>query len=150
MRAQLSERLDATSDRPAAYAVLEIDTPSGNSWIGLADERGAVALLFPYPTFTGAAGAASSLLPSAAVLPQSWPVELRVRYQPSALSFPPGTSLPELRSVLAQVPAAIWTQRISPPGRALASLSATVVFGQDLTVRSEQESVLLIGVGSLP
>jgi hypothetical protein len=150
VRAQLSERLDQTNERPAAYAVMEIGTPAGNDWIGLADDRGAVALLFPYPTFTGVSNAAASLLPSAALVQQSWPVDVRVRYQPSALSFPPGSTLPELRSVLAQGPAAIWTQRASPPGQALASLSATLVYGQELTMRSAQESVLLVGLGSLP
>jgi hypothetical protein len=150
VRAQLSERLDATNERPASYAVLETDTPSGDTWMGVADDRGAVALLFPYPTFTGASTAFSSTLPSAAVTQQSWQITLRVRYQPSVLSFPTGSSLPELRSVLAQAPAAIWTQRASPPGQAFASLLVTLVFGQELTMRSVQESVLLIGLGSLP
>jgi hypothetical protein len=150
VRAEFSERLDATNERPASYAVLETDAPAGDTWMGIADDRGAVALLFPYPTFTGTPTAFSATLPSAAVTQQSWPITLRVRYQPSILSFPAGSSLPELRSVLAQAPAAIWTQRASPPGQALASLSATLVFGQELTMRSAQESVLLIGLGSLP
>jgi hypothetical protein len=150
VRAQLSERLDEINEMPAAYAVLEIDAPTGNTWIGMADDRGAVAVLFPYPTFTGASNAASSLLPSAAVAPQSWPIDLRVRYQPSALIFPTGSALPELRSVLAQAPAAIWTQRASPPGQALASLPATLVFGEELTMRSAQESGLLISLGAFP
>jgi len=150
VRAQLSERLDAASERPASFAVMELDEPTGDSWIGLADDRGAVALLFPYPTFTGTSNASSSMLPSAATGQQSWPITLRVRYQPSVLSFPPGASLPELRSVLAQAPAAIWTQRAAPPGQALASLPATLVFGEELTLRTAGDSVLLVGLGSLP
>jgi hypothetical protein len=150
VRAQLSERIDEVNERPAAYAVLEADTPSGDTWIGVADDRGAAVLLFPYPTFTGTPTGFSSTLPSAAVTQQSWPITLRVRHQPSVLSFPAGSSLPELRSVLAQAPAAIWTQRASPPGQAFASLPATLVFGQELVMRSGQESVLLIGLGSLP
>jgi hypothetical protein len=150
VRAQLSERLDATNDRAASYAVMEIDTPAGDTWVGLADERGALALLFPYPTFTSTSSAASSLVPSTAVPQQSWSITLRVRYQPSALSFPPGSFLPELRSVLAQAPAAIWTQRASPPGQALSALPATLVYGQELVMRTAQESALLIGLGSLP
>jgi hypothetical protein len=150
VRAQLSERLDTTNERPASYAVMEIDTPTGDIWIGVADDRGAVALLFPYPTFTAVTSTSSSTLPSAAMARQSWQISLRIRYQPSALSFPPGASLPELRSVLAQAPAAIWTQRAVPPGQALASLPATLAFGEELTMRSAGESVLLVGLGSLP
>ncbi|MGO9428648.1 hypothetical protein [Rhodoblastus sp.] len=150
VRAQISERLDNLNEQPAAYAVLEIDTPDGASWLGIADARGAAAALFPYPTFTGADDTNASLAPSGTSLQQSWSITLRVRYQPSALSFPLSSSPPELRSVLAQAPAAIWTQRASPPGVAMSSLPATLVFGQALTARSTGESVLLVGLGSLP
>src|SRR5262249_56535436 len=139
-----------TSDRPAAYAMVEVDAPTGNTWIGLADDRGAVAIHFAYPTFTGTSNAASSLAPSTAVPHQSWPLTLRVRYQPSALPFPPGSAVPELRSVLAQGSAAIWTQRASPPGEAVDSLPAALIFGQELVVHSASESVLLVGLGSVP
>jgi len=150
VRAQVSEVVDAATDQPASYAVMEIDTPSGDPWIGIADDRGSVALLFPYPTFTGTSNVPSSTMPSAAMAQQSWPITLRIRYQPSALSFPPGTVLPELRSVLAQSPAAIFIQRAMPPGQALASLPATLVFGEELTMRSAGESLLLVSLGSLP
>lgn len=150
VRAQLSERLDETTERPAAHAVLQIDAPHGDTWVGVADERGAVAVLFPYPTFAVAAGGSLASLAPNAIPQQNWPLTLRVLYQPSALSFPVGTLLPELRSVLAQAPAAIWTQRLAPPGEVLASLPATLVFGQELIVRSGSESVLMVGLGSLP
>jgi hypothetical protein len=150
VRAQLSERVDATTDRPAAYAVVEVDVPTGDTWIGLADDRGTVAVLFAYPTFTGTSNAASSLVPSTAMPQQSWPLTVRVRYQPSALSLPPESSLPDLRGVLAQAPAAIWTQRAVPPGQAVSQMGATLVFGQELVMRSAGESVLLVGPGSPP
>ena len=151
VRAQLSERLGAIDDHPAAHAVIEVDTPAGDTWVGIADDRGIAALLFPYPTFTGA-GAASlpASLPPGSGGQQSWPVTFRVRYQPSALTFPPGAALPELRTVLAQAQAAIWTERAAPPDEALASLSATLVFGQELVMASAGESVLLVSPGSLP
>jgi hypothetical protein len=149
VRAQLSERLDTTADRPAAYAVLETVTPDGKLWIGLADERGIVASLFPYPTFTVSSNA-SSLLPSSAIPQQTWPLTVTVRYQPSALSFVDGSPLPDLRSVLAQAPAAIWTARAAPLGQASSTFPATLVFGQELLLRSAQESVLLISPGSMP
>jgi hypothetical protein len=146
VRAQLSERLNQLNEQPAAYAVVEIDTPDGDTWIGLADDRGTVAVLFPYPTF---ARPSSPSLPAPASQ-QSWPITVRVRYQPSVLSFLNGSTLPDLRSVLAQASAAIWTQHVSPPGELLASLPATLIFGQELTLRSAQESVLLISLGSMP
>ncbi len=151
VRAQLSEGLDAVNDRPAAYAVMEIDTPDGDTWLGIADTRGIVALLFPYPTFTGAeSGSLPPSVPSGTAAQQTWPVTVRVRYQPSALTFPVGTTLPELRSVLAQAPGAIWTERAVPPGEALASMPQTLAYGQELNLASTGEAVLLVGPGSMP
>jgi hypothetical protein len=150
VRAQLSVRLDDSTEQSAAYAMLEIDTPDAETWFGLADARGAVSALFPYPKFAGTDNAAASLPSSTPASQQSWPLTLRVRYQPSVVSFTSGSSLPELRSVLAQAPAAIWTQRASPPGIAQSSRVETLVFGQQLTMRSVGESVLLISPGSLP
>jgi hypothetical protein len=150
VRAQLSERIDDFTEQPAPYAVLEIDTPDGETWYGLADACGAVAALFPYPNFTPTDNSAGSLPSPAPASQQSWPLTLRVRYQPSVVSLTFGSSLPELRSVLAQAPAAIWTQRASPPGITLPSQTATLIFGQQLTMRSAGESVVLISPGSLP
>lgn len=150
IRAQLSERLDATHERPAAYAVMEIETATHDIWVGLADQRGALALLFAYPTFTATSSAPSSLPPAPPVDRQSWPLTIRVRYQPSALVFSGGSPFPELRSVLSQAPAAVWSARAAPPGQAASETSTTLVFGQELVMRSEQESVLLISPGSMP
>jgi hypothetical protein len=150
LRAQLSERLDQTAERPAAHAVLEVATPSRDRWIGLADDRGAVAALFPYPTFTPSSNGPVSLQPSTAVVQQSWTLTISVRYQPSALSFVSGSPLPELRSVFSQAIAAIWTARATPPGESVSALPVTLVFSQELVLRSQQESVLLVGLGSMP
>lgn len=149
VRAQLAERLDAVNERPAAYAVLEVTTPAGDRWLGLADARGSVASLFPYPTFSPVANAPASLMPSTAAAQQSWSLTIGVRFQPSALRVAPGSALPELRSILVQAPAAIWTARAVPPGEGVSALAATLVFGEELVLRSAQESVLLVGPGSM-
>jgi hypothetical protein len=149
VRAELRERLDATGDRPASYALLEIAAPSA-SYLGMADARGVVSVILPYPVFTAAPGGPSSLIPSFIGTEQSWAISVRVAYQPSALSVPPEASLPELRTVLSQAPGVIWTRRTVPPGMGVSSFDATLVFGQEMVLRSEQESVLLIGPGSMP
>ena len=70
-----------------------------------------------------------------------------VYYQPSLTN---GSALPDLRNILAQAPAAVWTARAVPPGQAVSSVEATLLFGQELVLRTAQESVLLISVGSMP
>jgi hypothetical protein len=147
VRAQLAEQLTSGQQVPAANAVVEIDVHGGDTWTALADAAGSVALLFPYPTFTLPPAGTSLQLLSAAR--QSWPVTIRVRYQPSALEYPGGVSPPDLRSVLAQAPAALWNQAPASAGVALASLPATLVFDQELVLRTQDESVLLVSAGSL-
>jgi hypothetical protein len=149
VRAQLSE-VAAPGDisPPAAYAVMQIEAPGSTTIIGLADANGAIAVLFAYPNFTGAVYGASLPNPAASA-PQSWPITLSLRYQPSALVFPPNSSLPELRSVLSQAPGLIWTQRTPAPGQAVTVLPATLTYGQNLVLQTAQENVLFISPGSL-
>jgi hypothetical protein len=144
VRAQLSEiAAPGDSSPPAAYAVMQIDAPGSATVIGVADANGAIAVMFAYPNFTGPAYGAS--LPTAAAsAPQSWPITLSVRYQPSALVYPPNSSLPELRSVLSQAPGVIWTQRSPAPGQAVKALPATLTYGQILVLQTAQETVLFI------
>jgi hypothetical protein len=148
VRTQVNERLGTSEYGPAAYAVLELDAPDGTTYVGLADASGTLALLFPYPDFTGLVGGAS-LPASPAAQQQSWPVTLRIRYQPSALSFPQNSRLPELRSVLAQARAQIWTDPTSATGQILSELTAILVYGQTLTLRSGTGSTLLVSLGSI-
>jgi hypothetical protein len=150
VRAQLEELIDETTRRPAAHAILELQMAGQPTAYGLADERGRVAVFFPYPTFTGTVGGVSPLTSLAAVGPQRWEVSVGVRYDPPALTVPRGSRLPDLRSICSQAPGIIWSTLAVPPGLAVTQLSAELTFGQELMLRTDDEPVLLIRSAASP
>jgi hypothetical protein len=144
VRAQLDEYVDAATRRPAAYAVLEVMAPGQATWFGVADARGCVAVLFPYPTFTGASGGMSPLAATSGLMEQRWSVTIRARYAPDALTVPSGSSTPDLRSIFNQSPALIWSTLVDlgvPPDQ---ELSSVVTFGQELVLRTDTGPTLVI------
>ncbi len=142
IRAQLT---DQASKSAASYAVLEIQTPDNQTRYGLADERGCVAVLFPYPAFSGNLNGSSPVASQASMDFQNWPLTIRVRYEPPALQVPPGAQIPELRSIFRQSPGVMWTTTVVQPGQPVSQLAARLIFGQELVVRTEPESALWIG-----
>jgi hypothetical protein len=138
VRAQLIEKSGSAVDKPAANAVLEVIESNNRIWYGIADERGSVAVLFPYPTFTGAS--TIRLSPPVAEQHQHWGITIRIRYAPTRLTMLPGSPIPELRSILGQPPGAVW----SHPAVSAENLSATLTFGEELILRTDTQSVLWI------
>jgi hypothetical protein len=137
VRAQLEDDSGA-SPAPAAFAVVEVEAPGPTRHYGLADERGCVLVLFPYPSFDLAPGAAASPPPPG---PLHWPVQIRLRWQPEALRFPAGGATPDLRSVLCQGPASPVLAAASPPA---AQLDVDLVFGEALVLKDPGLSTLRI------
>lgn len=147
VRAQLARALDPSTVEPAAFAVLEVQV-GATSWYGIADERGAVAVVFPYPTFEEAP-AGSPPSPLAAGTEPRWEVTARVRFTPTTLTVPAGATQPDLRSIFAQGPGVIWPAR-GPGAMPTSELFAELVLGQELILRTDGESTLVVGPGTSP
>ncbi len=147
VRAQLASAVNPNAVEPAAYAVLEVQVGT-TSWYGIADERGAVAVVFPYPTFVEAP-AGSPPSPLAASVEQRWEVIARVRYTPATLSVPTGAAQPDLRSIFAQGPGVIWPTR-GPGAMPTSELFAELALGQELILRTDGESTLVVGPVTSP
>jgi hypothetical protein len=134
-----AELWDLSTERPAAWALLEARIAGQPSVRGLADARGRVALIFPYPEpLPGSLGSPIGSPPGGgtrSLLMQQWPIELRGFYSPEE---PP--PIPQLERVYEQAPATLVSS-LSP----LLPLSeALLSFGQELVVRSQARSVLLL------
>jgi hypothetical protein len=139
--------VEAFSRRPAAHAVLEVEVNNGPTWYGVADERGCIAVLFPYPTSRNVLGTSPPGMLQTPLLQQHWDTTICVRYSPGTLVLPPGATTPELRSILTQAPGGLWLTQTGPP---LAELPGTLHYGQELVVRTEHLSVLLLSPGASP
>lgn len=135
-----ADLVDVATGRPAAHAVLDVTTPDGTRWYGLADARGQVLALFPYP----AVATRLDVSPPAPIAlgDQRWPVAIRVRYAPAHLAFPAGSAIPDLRSTFSQPHG---TVRDTGGGLASDQLDAELAHGEPLVLRSAPRSVLLVG-----
>jgi hypothetical protein len=125
-------RLVYEADRaPAAYAALEVVPRAGAAPVrGIADERGEVAVLFPYPQPAGFVGSppAGTKRPLAS---STWTVTLHA-FAPRAGSPPEEGELPDLCTFLDQSPATLLTTA-SPPTELA---EATLEYGRELVLRS--------------
>lgn len=139
--------------RPAAYAMLEIHIED-QIWYGIADERGCVAVLFPYPVFISISGLSPP--DTFQILPlheQHWEFTIKVRYSPDTLIFPFGKKrTPDLRSICDQSPGVIWpSQPQSPLVESPVSEWVTdLTFGQELVLRTDDLPELWIDAAASP
>ncbi len=139
VRAQIIEKSDSATNKPAAYAALEIEDPNNRVWYGIADEYGSLAVHFPYPTFTSPPPSS----PPVAEGNQQWEITIRIRYAPEKLTILPGSSIPDLYSILDQPQGMIWPTTSA----SVESLSATLNFGEELILRTDAQSELWVQSG---
>jgi hypothetical protein len=125
---------DADAERPAAWAVLEVTPDGGGTAVGVADARGSVAVILPFPEPTALEASPPSGRRSLAE--QTWSLDLRVLYEPAS----PVPALPDLCDVLGQAEATLVADD-SPPA---ALTTATLEFGRELVVRSTGRPELLV------
>jgi hypothetical protein len=128
-------RLLYEADRaPAAYAALEVVPRAGAAPVrGIADERGEVAVMFPYPQPAGFVGSppAGTKRPLAS---STWTITVDA-FAPRVGSPPEEGELPDLCTFLDQSPATLLTAA-SPPTELA---EATLEYGRELVLRSSPE-----------
>ncbi|HEY3079920.1 MAG TPA: hypothetical protein VGM69_08435 [Chloroflexota bacterium] len=130
-----AELWDPLAERPAAWAVLETRVEGLPVARGLADERGRLVVIVPYPeplsTGLGSPPGPDGLhSPPASrrLTEQSWPVTLRARYA----ARPGASGVPDLCDLLAQPPAPLWADT----ARTEQLVEARLLFGQELVLRT--------------
>lgn len=132
---------DLASGEPAAYSVAEVEI-DGRSWYGIADGRGRLVVLVPYPVVLHPFGTSPPAGPAVPLEEQRWPFRLRIRYQPAVVEATPGAVAPLLRSIFAQGPASLWASESGSPST---ELSGEIAYGSDWIGRTDDGPVLLVG-----
>lgn len=159
---------DATRDASAAWAVVEARYEGHLIARGIADERGSLALIFPYPappTFTVASPVDSppSSSHSLPLFEQKWDVAINAAYAGttstgSSVAATPAT-IPNLRTTLEQLNAPrarLWSDAVG--GTELSVV--TLEYGRELVLRTQdaasssppasQSALLITPAGSPP
>lgn len=98
---------DRGANGPARWAMVTASHDGGTTYVTLADARGMFALFMPY---------ASALPPligspphgAAAIDQLTWPVTIKVFYQPSQQRYQAGFAPPDIRSILEQAAAQVY------------------------------------------
>ena len=131
--------VEGKTGKSASHVVLEVKVKQGKRWFGVADARGCIAVIFPYPKFAAQLSLSPPATHQIPLYEHQWDVEIRVRYSPYSLTFPPHSKMPDLRSVLNQSPGIVCT---TWPGSPVAesyedSLSTALTFGQELILQTK-------------
>ena len=144
VRASLVEKAGGA---PAANAVLQLKLPDESLWYGLANPRGEVVVMFPYPTFEVAPGDADDPIPLP-LTEQSWSLEVSVLYNPDALVYAPRSSRPDLSSPFLQPSGTLWEDPGAPAGVPVAT--TTLRFDEELVMRTGTLPELWVEAGEMP
>ena len=134
---------DAETGEPAAHAMLEVEV-EGETYVGLADARGAALVAFPYPAFRHTL---SGSFPSGGtpLHEYGWPITARVRWAPG-LEPVPEARLPLLSAVSTQPFAAVYPRVPTSldPVEPEDALEETLTFGRAAVLRSGATGPLLL------
>jgi len=145
IRADLWDPTRGTQGAEAASAVLELFDNDNFVARGIADQKGRIALLFPYPaprTFAPSSPPGSPSSPPTATGPaltdQIWTFRARALYAiHSPPEIPTDDSLPDLRSVLTQSEGRLWADEAQTDEL----FEVAVQFGQPLILKSRPPSM---------
>ena len=138
--------IDAATGAAASFAVLDVSDGSDGRLLAraVADERGEVAAIFPYPEVAPLIESPPSSPPASPqpLAKQEWKIDVAVRYARDLARYatdPLMPALPDLCEIVAQPPATISTT--SPPGPLTQAL---LRYGAELLLGADSGGALLI------
>ncbi len=143
--------LDQATRQPAAYAMLEVRVQSGGTWYGLADARGVVVVMFPYPTFLSTLDTSPPVPNPVPLNQQNWSLQVSVRYAPDTL-VATVLDMPDLASISRQPPGLIWSTVTGPASN---ELLLNLIYGQELRLQTDglpasEAATLLVSPATSP
>ncbi|MFL5626851.1 MAG: hypothetical protein ACJ788_14805 [Ktedonobacteraceae bacterium] len=137
VRGEVIRQQDA---QPAAWALVTVSPDNGvTDYVAITDARGMFTLFVPYanplPSLQGSPPHGSGTLDQL-----TWPLTIRVFYQPSRQRFVPGLDPPDMLSILEQAVAEIYDQI----GVHSSTLMRPLRFGVDVVITTVYQSQLLL------
>ncbi len=144
VRAQIVKRVNSDVSERAAFAVMEVQPPTGPVWPGIADENGSIAVFMPLPIFSPPPHQTSPPSPpSSPSRSIGWDITVRVRCASPPLDTVQGFGVPLLQDTLNQPSARVYTD-FDAPGQPMAEVLTRLVLGRALVVQTAGRSELWI------
>jgi hypothetical protein len=138
-----AELWDTTANKPAAWAVMDVRVPGNQPFPGMSDEKGRIAIIFPYPEPTDFAPDSAfdtanpqnpPQLQGSPLAEHQWTLEIHAHYKPPA-ALP---AIPNLCPTLLQAEATLLAD-INPANKKTLT-QVTLKYGQELVLRSIDSS----------
>jgi len=127
---------------PASYALAEVEIEN-RKWYGIADKRGSIAVIFPYPEFKNLNNNPDpqDKIENPFSL-QKWQMNVSIRFSPKSLVFPQGSNIPLLQTIVEQEAGKIWETKT----QLVEKLSNNITFDHEFILKTigEKLSVLKI------
>lgn len=142
--------IDRNSGKPAAHALVQVETENGFSWYGISDADGKFAVMMPYPYLSIAFGSSPPSSDGLRLFQRTWILNISVFYEPLGQESLPGSVLPDYSSVLNQNQALIYIESPDTDVGEVAQMQADLVYGRDLIVKTTGYSELYISPTGSP
>ena len=123
---------DNSQNKKAAHAVLKVSiTGIGTPWVGIADENGIIAVIFPYPLTMQSIDVSppSSRIP---IHMQTWKISVRAFYGGTDMTPLPNTELPNLANIIQQKKAKIFETAATSADE----ITGDLTLGEELVLRT--------------
>lgn len=144
------ELINRISEKPAANAVVRIETEDEFRWYGISDNDGKFSVMMPYPFLNISFGSSPPSNEGVRLFQRTWTISINVFYEPLAQLDLTGSELPDYSSVLNQEQAFIYTESPDTDVGEVMEMPAELVYGRDLIAKTEGFSELYIGQTGSP
>jgi hypothetical protein len=142
--------IDRNTGKPAAHALVQVETEDALSWYGIADENGKFAVMMPYPYLSIAFGSSPPSSDGLRLFQRTWTLNINVFYEPLVQESLPDTALPDYSSVLKQAQALIYIESPETDVGEVAQMQADLVYGRDLIIKTIGYSELYVSPTGSP
>lgn len=132
---------DQAERRPASYALLKASFEGTHLAQGIADAKGRISLIFPYPEparyqYGSPGGSPPGMGVIIPLREQKWQIDLQAFYKPDFTSDENPIDIPDLETICNQPPATLWQKKTAGNGM----VSVSVKFGEEKILKTEDGS----------
>lgn len=144
------ELINRTTQEPASYALIQVQTDDEFSWFGISNEEGKFSVMMPYPFLSVSFGSSPPSSDGVRLFERTWDIELSVMYDPASREEIEGSDQPDYSSILSQNQAFVYTESPETDVGEVTALQTELIYGRDLIVKTAGFSELYVSPTGSP